>query len=46
VTYYQRLVAAAREAILADRFGEFREEKYRGWGIDPRAGEVPMPAPE
>jgi queuine tRNA-ribosyltransferase len=46
VTYYQRLVAAAREAILADRFGEFRDEKYRGWGIDPRAGEVPMPTAE
>jgi queuine tRNA-ribosyltransferase len=44
VTYYQRLVAGAREAIVADRFGEFREEKYRGWGVDPNAGEIPAPS--
>jgi queuine tRNA-ribosyltransferase len=31
ITYYQRLVAAAREAIAADRFAGFCEEKYRGW---------------
>jgi queuine tRNA-ribosyltransferase len=33
LTYYQRLVADAREAIAADRFAEFRTEKLRGWGI-------------
>jgi queuine tRNA-ribosyltransferase len=33
ITYYQRLVAEARAAIVADRFGEFREEKLRGWGL-------------
>lgn len=32
ITYYQRLVTAARAAIEADRFLEFREEKMRGWG--------------
>lgn len=46
VTYYQRLVAGAREAIAADRYSEFREEKLRGWGVDPAAGEVPLPIPE
>jgi queuine tRNA-ribosyltransferase len=32
LTYYQRLVADAREAIAADRFQEFRSTKLRGWG--------------
>ena len=31
LTYYQRLLAGAREAIEADRFEEFRLEKVRGW---------------
>jgi queuine tRNA-ribosyltransferase len=46
ITYYQRLVAGAREAIAACSFVEFREEKLRGWGVDPTAGEVPMPIPD
>jgi queuine tRNA-ribosyltransferase len=46
VTYYQRLVVGAREAIAADRYGEFREEKLRGWGVDPAAGEIAPPVPE
>ena len=32
ITYYQRLLAAARDAITADRFEAFRREKLRGWG--------------
>jgi queuine tRNA-ribosyltransferase len=32
LTYYQRLLADAREAIAADAFAEFRERKLRGWG--------------
>lgn len=31
LTYYQRLLAGAREAICADRFDEFRKEKFAGW---------------
>jgi queuine tRNA-ribosyltransferase len=31
LTYYQRLLAAAREAIAADRFLDFRTEKLRRW---------------
>jgi queuine tRNA-ribosyltransferase len=31
VTYYQRLVAGAREAIGADRFRAYCEERMRGW---------------
>jgi queuine tRNA-ribosyltransferase len=31
VTYYQRLVAEAREAIKADRFDEFRRRRLAGW---------------
>lgn len=31
LTYYQRLMAEAREAIEADAFGEFREAKLAGW---------------
>ena len=32
LTYYQRLLANARAAIMADRFDEFRREKRRNWG--------------
>lgn len=32
LTYYQRLLHRAREAIVADRFTEFAEERYRRWG--------------
>jgi queuine tRNA-ribosyltransferase len=46
ITYYQRIVAAAREAIAAGRFTEFRREKLQGWGVDPAAGEIPLPTPE
>jgi queuine tRNA-ribosyltransferase len=31
LTYYQRLVGGAREAILAGRFDEFHRERQRGW---------------
>jgi queuine tRNA-ribosyltransferase len=31
LTYYQRLLADAREAIEADRFEQFRGDKLRGW---------------
>ncbi len=31
LTYYQRLVTAARQAISEQRFVEFFEEKMRGW---------------
>jgi queuine tRNA-ribosyltransferase len=31
LTYYQRLLAGARQAIEADRFEEFRLAKLRGW---------------
>ena len=32
LTYYQRLMAEARQAIEADAFGEFRQAKLAGWG--------------
>jgi len=32
ITYYQRLLADARAAIVADRFEQFRAEKMGGWG--------------
>ena len=32
LTYYQRLLAEARAAIEADRFVEFFERKFAGWG--------------
>ncbi len=32
LTYYQRLLAEARAAIVADCFEGFRAEKLRGWG--------------
>ena len=31
LTYYQRLLAEARQAIEEDRFAAYREEKIRGW---------------
>jgi queuine tRNA-ribosyltransferase len=31
LTYYQRLMAAAREAIAADRFTDFAAARLRGW---------------
>ena len=31
LTYYQRLMTRAREAIAADAFAEFRRERMRGW---------------
>ena len=31
LTYYQRLLAGAREAITADRFTEYRAEKLQSW---------------
>lgn len=31
LTYYQRLLAEAREAIAGDCYSEFRDEKLRGW---------------
>jgi queuine tRNA-ribosyltransferase len=31
LTYYQRLLARARQAIAADRYLEFFEERKRGW---------------
>lgn len=31
ITYYQRLMADARQAIEADRFEEFRRQKQQGW---------------
>lgn len=31
LTYYQRLMTAARQAIAADRYPEFRQQKLAGW---------------
>jgi len=31
--YYQRLLAEARQAIMADRFLEYISEKMSGWGV-------------
>ena len=31
LTYYQRLMAAARDAIESDRFADFKLERLRGW---------------
>jgi queuine tRNA-ribosyltransferase len=33
ITYYQRLLADARQAIAEDRFTAFHREKLHGWGI-------------
>ena len=38
LTYYQRLLAAARHAIDDDRFVEFRRSKEEGWGVVRIAG--------
>ena len=38
LTYYQRLLAGAREAISADRFAEYRAEKLRGWAAADELG--------
>ena len=35
LTYYQRLMADAREAILADSYTDFLQEKRRNWGSHP-----------
>lgn len=34
LTYYQRLLAGVRAAIVENRFNEFRREKIRSWGGD------------
>ena len=34
LTYYQRLLAGAREAIREDRFAAYLAEKHRGWSDD------------
>ncbi len=31
ITYYERLIAQVREAILANRFEEFKRKCYEGW---------------
>jgi queuine tRNA-ribosyltransferase len=33
LTYYQRLMAGAREAIGQEGFEEFRRQKLHGWGV-------------
>ncbi len=33
LTYYQRLMAGAREAIAADRFSQYHAEKKAGWSV-------------
>ena len=38
LTYYQRLMAGAREAIAADRFTAYRIEKLDGWASGNDAG--------
>ena len=43
LTYYQRLLADAREAIEADRFTEFRLEKLRGWRVHTAGGGQALP---
>lgn len=37
LTYYQRLMAAARQAIAENRFSDFCREKLAGWGKDEAA---------
>ena len=34
LTYYQRLLARARQAIAEDRFAAFYEERKRGWAAE------------
>jgi tRNA-guanine family transglycosylase len=36
LSYYQRLLARAREAILADRFVAFQRERLCGWSSSRR----------
>lgn len=36
LTYYQRLLAGARQAIAENRFAEFAAEKMRGWDAEER----------
>jgi len=43
LTYYQRLMAGAREAIVENRFREFCEEKFRGWGAVRTTASRPCP---
>ena len=33
LTYYQRVMAGAREAIEQDRFAEYLQQKKTGWGM-------------
>ncbi len=42
LTYYQRLLAGAREAIRGDRFDSYRAEKFAGWGKANGNGECGM----
>jgi queuine tRNA-ribosyltransferase len=35
LTYYQRIMSQARNAIEENRFEAFLEEKKSGWGIEP-----------
>ena len=37
LTYYQRIMSQARDAIEENRFEAFLEEKKSGWGIEPRS---------
>jgi queuine tRNA-ribosyltransferase len=37
LNYYQRLLAAARDAIATDRFSGFAAEKLRGWAKNEEA---------
>ena len=32
LAYYQRLMKEAKQAIHANRFADFHNEKMRGWG--------------
>jgi queuine tRNA-ribosyltransferase len=41
LTYYQRLLAGARDAIANDRFRQFAAGKLRGWTADPPETELP-----
>lgn len=40
LTYYQRLLAGARAAIVENRFSEYQLEKMRGWGALAEAGDA------
>src|SRR5262245_13926644 len=40
LTYYQRLLAAAREAIVADRYDTFVSERRRGWADAQKNDEI------